>query len=70
MRRWMLFFAVVVFVGSLAGCKCRSFSHGVCDCEIDNHCHTRAPWTRNAPPMTGEIIAAPSKMPEGKKKDL
>jgi hypothetical protein len=42
MRR--LFLSVLGLAGlGLAGCH-HVCSHGVCDCEIDDHCCTRAPW--------------------------
>ena len=68
MRRLMLLVAVGI-LGSLAGCKL-IHSHGVCDCEDDDHCYTRAPWIRLAPPTsapTEAIPTPPTKMPDGKK---
>jgi hypothetical protein len=70
MRRLMLLVIAVGFFSSLAGCQCRSFSHGVCDCEYDNHCASRAPWLKDTPPVTSERIQPPTRLPDGTKKDL
>ena len=70
MRRLMLLLAVVGFIGSLAGCRIMR-THGVCDCAEDNHCAERAPWLRTEAPSAPEKVTnPPSKLPEGKKKDL
>jgi hypothetical protein len=72
MRRMMFLLVAVSFLGSLAGCKLMH-SHGVCDCEQDNHCADRAPWVRTGPPITmaSEPIATPpTKTPDVPKKDL
>lgn len=70
MRRWMLLVVAVSFLSFLSGCKHRGSSHGICDCDVGDHCSTRAPWVRNAPPVTTKIVTPPTKLPEGKKKDL
>jgi hypothetical protein len=68
MRRLMLLLVAVSVLGTLSGCCGHSFSHGVCDCEQDNHCAERAPWLQTAAPISGETInTAPAKLPEGKK---
>lgn len=70
MRRLLFSFLGVGFIVSLAGCHITQ-SHGVCDCDVDNHCYTRSPWLRQTPPtMESEPIESPAKLPEGKKKDL
>ena len=47
---------------------CRS--HGICDCEIDNHCATRSPWLHFSPVTLGtpvEALPSPLKeLPKGK----
>jgi hypothetical protein len=84
MRRLMLLLVAVSFLGFMTGCRssqcggCGSGgqgghginSHGVCDCEFDDHCFERAPWTRYAPPATSAaepIGTPPTKMPDGKR---
>ena len=86
MRRMMVLLVAVSFLGALAGCRCSSGcgscggggagghainAHGVCDCEMDDHCFERAPWTRYAPPASAtpsESIPIPAtKLPDGKK---
>jgi hypothetical protein len=39
--------------GSARGTAC---THGVCDCEVDEYCSSRAPWIRMAPPV---VLGAP-----------
>jgi hypothetical protein len=75
----MLFsFLAVALLGSLGCCH---HSHGVCDCEEDNYCASRAPWIQHggagggviqssAPMSIPEVVVPPTKLPEGKKKDL
>jgi hypothetical protein len=55
-------------------------SHGICDCEYDDYCLSRAPWVRlgfhangSAPIPAGESIPAPlpsKNLPEVKNKKL
>ena len=49
--------------------------HGICDCDIDDHCLTRSPWVRYAPvalgipvqPLPVEPLPVPPKeLPKGK----
>ena len=77
MRRLLFSFLAVGLLGSL-GC-CHTHSHGVCDCENDNHCESRAPWIQHggavihssAPTTIPEpVVVPPTKLPDGKKKDL
>ena len=71
MRRMMLWLIAVGFLGSLAGCCNIMHSHGICDCEEDDHCATRQPWVRCGAPTPAEtIVTPPTKLPEKKKKDL
>jgi len=46
--------------GAFGGRSC-STTHGVCDCAVDEHCSSRAPWIRMAPPVVlgGPIEAVP-----------
>ena len=48
--------------------------HGICDCEIDDHCLTRAPWIRFTPVSLGTPIEAvpvpPKELPKVLPKDL
>jgi hypothetical protein len=71
MRRLMLMLiAIGLLGGSLAGCH-TAHSRGICDCEEDDHCLERQPWLRLGVPSTSESIPTPpSKLPDGKKKDL
>jgi hypothetical protein len=45
MRRLVLSMLSLV---ALAGCD-HVCSHGVCDCLVDDHCCTRAPWVQYGP---------------------
>lgn len=61
MRRFvfsLLAFALVLTTGCKHVCM-----HGVCDCEIDDHCCSRQPWVNAAavplPPVLGAPIEAP-----------
>jgi hypothetical protein len=65
----MLLLVAVGFLGSVTGCH-RSHSHGICDCEFDDHCRERAPWLRLSAPSAAETVAPPTKLPDGKKRDL
>ena len=71
MRRMMFWLVAVSFLGSLVGCEL-IHSHGVCDCEQDNHCRDRSPWVQFAAPTTtsSEAVPVPKKLPETTKKDL
>ena len=65
-------YIVVGFLGSLAGCEL-IHSHGICDCEEDNHCAERSPWVQFAAPSTivsEPIKTAPAKLPDTPKKNL
>lgn len=67
MRRAMLSLVAVGFLTVLAGCKITQ-AHGVCDCDIDNHCYTRTPWPIAGAPVVlpavpAEPIPAPGKAP-------
>ena len=66
MRRMMLILVALSFIGPLAGCRT---SHGVCDCEHDDHCSTRAPWLgHGSVAPAGEMIVAPATaLRDGKK---
>ena len=75
MRRTMLFLLAVSFLGSMTGC-CLTQTHGMCDCDFEDHCSSRAPWTRYGPQVapqvapTSEAIPAPipaKALPDGKK---
>ena len=69
MRRMMMLVIAVGFLGSMAGCHWMH-SHGICDCEVDDHCSTRSPWVRYALPISSssEVIPNPPlKLPDGKK---
>jgi hypothetical protein len=70
--RQVLFVVAVGLLSSLAGC-CHS-SHGICDCQYDNHCADRAPWILHGPVVSqpaGEVITIPPmKLPDAKRKDL
>jgi hypothetical protein len=48
------------------GCK-SGHSHGVCDCDPDNHCYTRTPWPIAPGGPAGEQVHPPTKLPDGKK---
>ncbi|MBI1831804.1 MAG: hypothetical protein HYR84_10175 [Planctomycetes bacterium] len=81
MRYWMLLLAAVGMLGSAVGCQCTGSrcgggwtpggrainDHGICDCEDDNYCQSRAPWLRMAPPAAESVPAAPKQLPDGKK---
>jgi hypothetical protein len=41
MRRVLYSLVAVGLFGMLAGC---CHTHGVCDCDYDDHCYTRQPW--------------------------
>jgi len=71
MRRMMFWLVAVSFLSSLVGCEL-IHSHGVCDCEEDNHCRDRSPWVQIVAPSTtkSEAVPAPKKLPETTKKDL
>jgi hypothetical protein len=67
MRRLYLTLAGLCWLG-LGGCH-HYCSHGVCDCVMDDHCLTRAPWVHNygAPPIVdgpvGPVDGAPLAAP-------
>ena len=45
-------------------------THGVCDCNVDDYCASRAPWVRFGGDITtpvAEPVAPPTKLPDGKK---
>ena len=69
MRRLILSLLGVSSLAIFAGCHTcspgcntglgghsRSTSHGVCDCEVDDHCSSLTPWVRLAPPV---VLGAP-----------
>ncbi|MBM3995514.1 MAG: hypothetical protein FJ303_15365 [Planctomycetes bacterium] len=79
MRNWMFVLVAVGMLASLVGCQCGSScrggwtpggrainAHGICDCEDDNYCASRAPWLQGAPAET--VLTPPAKLPDGKKK--
>lgn len=76
MRILILTVAALV-LGSLSGCKW-AHSHGICDCEFDDYCASRAPWVRgngvHASPEEGyhapAPVTAPATLPEVKSKKL
>ncbi|MCI0376658.1 MAG: hypothetical protein L0215_03550 [Gemmataceae bacterium] len=47
MRRLLFSLFALCFMGALAGC---CTSHGVCDCDFEDHCSTRAPWIQVSSP--------------------
>jgi len=52
MRRLFFSLLALSFVGTVLGCR---HTHGVCDCEADDPCCTRAPWVQRGgaePPTT------------------
>jgi hypothetical protein len=71
--RTFLMTAALVAIGSLAGCM-HTHSHGICDCDLDDHCTSRSPWVRTntmaAPVQTAPVekVAPPQKLPDVKKK--
>ena len=85
MRRFMLLLIAVGSLGSLVGCNScgrggcsglgggsgsHSVMHGICDCELDNHCRDRSPWVQMGVPVTQAseaVPAPPMKLPDGKK---
>jgi hypothetical protein len=69
MRRLLFLLIACGLLGSVAGCNL-THTHGICDCDIDDHCLERAPWLRTGVPSVGETVPLPSKLPDGKKKDL
>jgi hypothetical protein len=68
MRRLMLLLVAWSFIGVLSGCHC-VFTHGICDCDYDDHCASRSPWIRTGMLATPvEAVPAPAKeMPSGPK---
>ena len=79
MRRTLFSLIAVGLLGTL-GC-CHTHSHGICDCENDNHCESRAPWIQHGgagtiihssanTTMPETVVVPPTKLPDGKKKDL
>jgi hypothetical protein len=66
MRTWMLMIVAVGLLTTLMGCK-SGHSHGVCDCDPDNHCYTRTPWPIAPGGPAGEQVHPPTKLPDGKK---
>lgn len=67
MRRVLFSLLALSLMTVVAGC---CHTHGVCDCDIDDHCFTRQPWLRHggvAQPIAGEAAAAPvrERMPAG-----
>jgi hypothetical protein len=68
MRRMMVFLVGVSLLSMLAGCNC-FHSHGICDCEDDDHCSSRSPWIRGNGMPAAESMPAPEalKLPDGKK---
>jgi hypothetical protein len=67
MRR--VFLSVLSLSGlALVGCD-HVCSHGVCDCDFDDHCSTRAPWVHMAGHVAfgehiGPVQATPIPAPE------
>jgi hypothetical protein len=60
--------------GGCAGGGCGNgrfaHTHGVCDCEMDDHCSSRSPWIRNASPASppaAEVVQPPANLPDGNK---
>ncbi len=60
MRRLILSLLCVSWLAIFAGCHstcnqgcnkgCHAgCTHGVCDCEFEDHCSSRTPWVRHAP---------------------
>jgi hypothetical protein len=48
MRRTLFSVLALGMLGLSVGCKTSS-THGVCDCEVDDHCATRQPWVAHGP---------------------
>jgi hypothetical protein len=66
MRRFLSVLGLFA-LGAFAGCH-HTCTHGVCDCEMDDHCFTRAPWVKYAAPPPGlgvpvETVPAPGLPP-------
>ena len=51
-------------VGGLAGGVSLTHSHGICDCQGDDHCSSRAPWIRLGFQAPAESLPLP--MPAAK----
>jgi hypothetical protein len=69
MRRLMLLLVGVSLLSMLAGCHC-FHTHGICDCEEDDHCSSRSPWVHPMAPAPESIPMpepTPAKLPDGKK---
>jgi hypothetical protein len=69
MRHFMLLLVGVGLLSLLTGC-CNCFhSHGICDCEEDDHCSSRSPWVHGSATGLPEAIGEPmpAKLPDGKK---
>ncbi|MCI0641808.1 MAG: hypothetical protein L0Y72_20510 [Gemmataceae bacterium] len=47
MRRLLFSLFALCFMGAMAGC---CTTHGVCDCDFEDHCSTRAPWIQVSAP--------------------
>ena len=70
--RHLTLIAAAMFLACLAGCK-HSHSHGICDCELDDHCSSRSPWIRYSPALDPPVETAPAPakaLPAVPKKDL
>ena len=80
--RFLILSVAMLVLGSLAGCcssggRCgaggrggHGHTHGVCDCILDDHCASRAPWVRCGGHVDGPVaepVAPPTKLPDGKK---
>jgi hypothetical protein len=72
MRRLIGLLACACVMSVLAGCNLYHW-HGVCDCQYDDYCSSRAPWVRQggavAPtteyvsPTPGNIESIPAPLP-------
>jgi len=58
----MLSIFVVGALISLVGCSNCNFTHGICDCQVDDYCTSRSPWLRynSTPTDVVETIPAPA----------
>jgi hypothetical protein len=74
--RFLFMSVAMVIIGSLAGCCSggsggRGHMHGICDCEYEDYCSSRAPWIRMGGHITtspiAEPVPPPAKLPDGKK---
>jgi hypothetical protein len=66
MRRLLFSALALSWLGLLTGCHCIT-SHGVCDCDIDDHCASRQPWVAMgaAPALGTPVEYAPAPLPKG-----